>query len=59
MKTLDEQYDDISKTELEKGLGRPALPHEIKNADTDANLVTECLWQLVKDLEKRIKNLEN
>lgn len=58
-KTIDEKYDDISKAQLEKSLGRNAKISELKNADTDSNLVTECLWQLIKEQESRIKILES
>lgn len=58
METIDTKYDIISKTELEKQLKRPATPAEIINSDNDTNLVTETLWQLIKELEERISILE-
>lgn len=55
---LDTKFDNIIKEELEKRLKRPALPHELINSDTDSDLVNEVLWQLVKDLEARVRILE-
>lgn len=55
---IDQKYDNISKIELEKMLKRPAKENELASADSDANLVNECLWQLVKELDERVKLLE-
>ena len=58
MKTLDQQFDDIALTELRKRMNREPKPNEIINGDKDSDLVNEVMWQLVKDLEGRIKALE-
>ena len=58
MDTLDKNYDDKLKINLEARLKRPALPHEIINADNDSDLVTETLWQLLVELTARVEILE-
>lgn len=58
-KTLDQKYDDLSKVELQKRLKREPFDSEIINAEYDNDLVSEVLWQLIKDLEARIKLLES
>lgn len=57
-KTLDEKYDEISKTELERRLKRPASPAEITNSDTDSDLCIETMWRLLKDMDARLRALE-
>mgnify|MGYP001605191668 CR=1 FL=1 len=55
---MDKEYDIILEKELEKKLNRKPSSSEIINADTDSNLVNECLWQLIKELDARVKLLE-
>ena len=57
-KTLDQKYDQITATELQKRLKRVPTPAEVINGDTDSDLNAEIYWQLIKDLEARIKALE-
>jgi len=58
-KTLDQKYDEITATELQKRLKREPTSSEVINADTDSDLNAEIYWQLIKDLEERIKALES
>mgnify|MGYP001577116496 CR=1 FL=1 len=55
---MDKEYDIILEKELEKKLNRKPSSSEIINADTDSNLVNECLWKIMLELEKRINLLE-
>jgi len=57
-KTLDQKYDEIVLTELQRRLKREPTPNEIINGDNDSDLNAEIYWQLIKDLEERIKVLE-
>ena len=56
---IDQKYDTIAIPELEKRLNRQPTDSEIINSDKDSDLVTETLWQLIKDLEARVKILED
>ena len=56
--TIDNNYDLKLKTNLERRLNRPAKPSELINSDNDSDLVIETLWQIIVELEERIKNLE-
>jgi len=55
---ISKDYDEKLKKELEKHLNRPAKENEIINADKDADLVNEALWQIIVQLEGRITELE-
>ena len=55
---IDELYDTKLKTVLETRLKRAASAQEVINADTDSDLVTETLWQLLVALDERVKILE-
>ena len=55
---INEKYDGILKEELEKRLKRNAHENEIINADNDADLVNETLWQIIVELDKRVEALE-
>lgn len=57
IKDIDAQYDEISKTELEKRLKRPATRAEVANADTDSDLVNEVFWQLIKEINGELKRI--
>lgn len=59
METIDEKFDNKMKVELVKLLKRPLKEGELINADMDSNLVNEILWQLVKELDERVKLLES
>lgn len=54
----DTHFDTLLKVELEKRLNRKAHANELVNSDNDSDLVNEVLWQLVKDLIKRVTKLE-
>ena len=56
---MDKDYDTILKETLEKRLKRSASSDEIINADNDADLVNETLWQLINQMDIRLKKLEN
>lgn len=56
-KSIDNKYDELLLSSLEKQIGRKASPSEIINADSDANLVLECMWQLIVDLDLQVKLL--
>lgn len=56
---ISKTYDTIIASELEKRLNRKPSKGELINADTDADLVNETLWQLVVQLNERISTLEN
>lgn len=55
-KTAEKKFDDTIKLELEKRLKREPLDHELKNADTDSDLVNEVLWQMVNDLYNMLES---
>lgn len=52
------RFDDILKIELKKRLKREPTNSEIINGDTDADLVSEIMWQLIEDLDKRLDTVE-
>lgn len=58
-KTIDEKYDEKNATELGRILKREPTPAEIANSDNDTNLVTEVMWQLMKDMSDEIELLKN
>lgn len=53
-----DDFDARLKNSLTKRLCREPLPHELINADNDADLVNEVLWQMVLELTKRVAALE-
>lgn len=55
---ISTKYDSILKTELESRLNRKASVNEIINADKDADLVNETLWQLICDINIRLLAVE-
>lgn len=55
---IEKEYDTRLKNSLEKRLKRPATTDELVNADNDSDLVTETLWQMLCEMEKRIAALE-
>ena len=55
---IQKDYDKKLKKTLEAKLNRPAKSNEIINADNDADLVNETLWQIIVQLEERISALE-
>lgn len=57
-KTIDTKYDELNVNELQKRLKRIPTPSEVTNSNNDSDLVTEIMWQLIKELEARIKILE-
>ena len=56
--TIDDKYNTILQSELGKRLRRIPHPNEVSNADFDADLVNETLWQIICDLNTRIELLE-
>jgi hypothetical protein len=59
MKTIDQDYDEKIRVVLERRLNRPAKPNEILNADTDTDLVSETMWEILKEQNERISLLES
>lgn len=55
---MDELYNTILRSELEKRLKRPATDSEFINADFDSDLVNECLWQLLNQLNDKVTLLQ-
>lgn len=55
---ISKDYSAKLKKILEDKLNRPAKANEIINADTDSNLSTEALWQIIVGLEERVTLLE-
>ena len=58
-KDITKEYNKILEKTLEEKLNRKPTADEVINADNDANLVNECLWQLMLELDKRVKLLED
>lgn len=52
--TIDQKYDQLLAANLKQRLKRNPLPHELANADYDADLVNETLWQLIRHLDERL-----
>jgi len=52
------KFDTIIETELRKRLKREPSINELKNADTDSDLVNEVLWQMVNDLYDKFEKQE-
>lgn len=52
---IHNKYDQILGIELEKRLKRKPSSSELVNGDYDSDLVNECFWQLIVDLDKRTK----
>lgn len=55
---VDTKYDELNLIELEKRLQRKPTASEIINSDKDNDLVNEVMWQLIKDMAKKIGDLE-
>ncbi len=51
-------YDNISKNELRKRLKREPTVTELANSDTDADLVNETMWQMMRDFHDRLVAIE-
>ena len=57
-KTVDTLYDEKNREELARRLKREPTLNELKNSENDSDLVTEVMWQVIKDLSERVVNLE-
>lgn len=58
MENLDRKYDELNVLELTRRLKRPPSTSEVINSDNDSDLVSEVMWQLLKDLDNRLTTLE-
>jgi len=54
----DTKFDTIIEIELKKRLKREPSSDELRNADTDSDLVNEVLWQMVNDLYNEVEKLK-
>ena len=55
---VDALYDVKNEIELENRLKRKPTLEEIVNSDNDSDQVIEVMWQLIKDLAKKVGELE-